>query len=166
MGGARREASIGEGFGLGLPTSGKTSAVSIGWLGAIDITAQLSNSDTSAKLDFADPNLEVAVVALAGIGSERRRFVTDFRRLIDAGTFGQCCPRLLVADQGVHRATGNWAIEVLTGEGELPEELGTCAAAMSSVRLVTPGTWQWCEGGRFPRDARDRDERGCAFIAR
>ena len=132
----------------------------------IQLAAQFTDTDTGAELDFADPYLEVTVVALAGIGGEGRCLVADIRRLIDAGTFCQRRTGLLVADQGVHCDTVGAAMEELADEAKLREGLGMCAAVMSSVSTVMPGRCRGAAGGRCGRGAPDREGRTRALIAR
>ena len=104
--GRRAEAGLGQRLGLRhlIPIRGKQAAVfAAAALGGFDVAAQLTDAHAGAQVDFAHPDLEVAVVALAGIGGERRGLVADLRGLIDAGAFGQRGAGLLVADQRGHQ---------------------------------------------------------------
>ena len=122
---------------------------------AFQFPAQFTDADAGAQVDLSHPDLEITVIALAGIGGERRSLVADLRGLIDAGAFGQRGASLLVADQGVHEAPGDWAVDVLTEEHEWLRALQPSAAVIASAGLVTGGTGRCSKSGACLCDLRD-----------
>jgi hypothetical protein len=88
---AGRDSCFRQCAGFRLPTGRKSNDCPFGVpdrLRLVEVAAEFTNANAGAQVNLTHPDLEVAIVALARIGSECCGFVANFRSLIDASTLG------------------------------------------------------------------------------